>query len=191
MNAPTANTTSTYRTPEGQLIHNVIFNPDTGYYKWKDDQGKPCLLKADRFEQMMTPVLTEANFDAEAESDLPPHQQRVIAEKAELDEKIVKLHTFIETNPMYGTLDVYEQARLRVQRDHMLDYADALRQRIEAFHPAPVLTDEVNSLPSDELPAVTGFLADPVTVNDGDDDLGLLDDAPKSADETPKEDPLL
>lgn len=162
MNAPT--TTSTYRDPEGQLIHNVVFNTESGYYKWKDDQGKPCILKADRFEQMMTPVLTPDNIDPA--SDLPPYQQRVIAEKAELDEKARKLSDFIGLNPKFTELDPREQELLRVQNDLMWQYSDVLGTRIAAFNPPVILADEVNDLPSEEQPAVTGFLADPVTVNE-------------------------
>ena len=167
MNAPTTNIT-TYRTPEGQLIHNVIFSPDTGYYKWKDDQGRPCILKAYRFEAMMTPVLVPAY------PDLPLHQQRVIAEKAELDGKIEKLNSFIETNPFFDDLDEDEQCDLGNQRTYMEDYSRVLGLRIARFKPAPFIVDEVIA-PTD-LPAVTDFLGEPVTVNDGDPGPSLRDE---------------
>ena len=37
-----------------------------------------------------------------------PHQQRVIDEKKELDDKATKLSQFIGTNPMFETLDAEE-----------------------------------------------------------------------------------
>lgn len=46
--------------------------------------------------------------------ELAPHQQRVVAEKAELDEKLNKLEAFFES-PIYNKLDCSERKRLQLQ----------------------------------------------------------------------------
>jgi hypothetical protein len=64
---------------------------------------------------------------------LAPHQQRVVDERRELDEKIDKLKAFIMENPIFKTLPTDEQARLNRQCDVMIEYSRILRDRIEAF----------------------------------------------------------
>lgn len=66
---------------------------------------------------------------------MAPHQQRVVDEKAELDEKLTKLVAFIAENPIFKTLDEAEQHRLRLQRDYMQSYSNILGERIAAFPP--------------------------------------------------------
>jgi hypothetical protein len=65
-------------------------------------------------------------------SDRPPHQQRVVAERLDLAEKLTKLHEFINT-PTYTALPDDEQGRLVLQLDAMRGYCDILNQRIKAF----------------------------------------------------------
>jgi hypothetical protein len=65
-------------------------------------------------------------------SSIPPHQQRVIDEKAELDEKRTKLKAFFDT-PIFAGLDPNEQDRLCAQSEAMGNYSDILSQRIAAF----------------------------------------------------------
>jgi hypothetical protein len=60
------------------------------------------------------------------------HQERVIAEKAALDEKVMKLRTFF-TTPLFGGLDGAEQDRLGRQFSHMCSYSAVLEERIAAF----------------------------------------------------------
>jgi len=62
-----------------------------------------------------------------------PHQQRVIDEKRELDEKAAKLSVFIDSNPMFGKLDPAEKERMKEQSAIMWKYSDILSQRIAAF----------------------------------------------------------
>jgi len=64
--------------------------------------------------------------------NLAPHQQRVVAEKAELDEKLNKLEAFFE-NPIYNKLDCSERKRLQLQASFMRAYSDVLGERIAAF----------------------------------------------------------
>lgn len=69
-----------------------------------------------------------------SENKMAPHQQRVVDEKAELDERLSKLTAFIaDTAGVFGTLPEDEQDRLIRQRTHMLDYTYVLGQRIAAF----------------------------------------------------------
>lgn len=63
------------------------------------------------------------------------HQQRVIDEKAGLDERAKKLSDFIGNNPMFETLDPEEQERMKVQNDLMWQYSEVLGERIAAFQP--------------------------------------------------------
>lgn len=60
------------------------------------------------------------------------HQERVITEKADLDEKIEKLRAFF-TTPLFGGLDGAEQDRLSRQFSYMCSYSAVLEERIEAF----------------------------------------------------------
>ena len=62
-----------------------------------------------------------------------PHQERVVQEKKDLDEKAQKLSDFIGTNPTFATIDPAEQERLREQCEIMWQYSEILGQRIAAF----------------------------------------------------------
>ena len=61
------------------------------------------------------------------------HQQRVVTEKVELDEKLAKLKTFIERSDVYTRLDNAEQKRLEDQASIMTEYSAILGDRIAAF----------------------------------------------------------
>lgn len=67
---------------------------------------------------------------------LPPHQQRVLTEKAELDAKRRLLTAFID-GPVFLTLFDSEKQLLLSQRDTMTAYSDILCKRIARFSPAP------------------------------------------------------
>jgi hypothetical protein len=67
-------------------------------------------------------------------SGLPPHQQRVVAEKAELDDKRSKLTAFYSTALFHG-LPESEQSRLLRQGVAMRTYSEILGERIAAFAP--------------------------------------------------------
>ncbi len=60
------------------------------------------------------------------------HQQRVVAEKMELDEKREKFSAFVGGD-IWQKLDPAEKARMRRQMIAMQDYSTALKERIEAF----------------------------------------------------------
>jgi hypothetical protein len=61
------------------------------------------------------------------------HQERVVVEKKELDEKLNKLKAFIEGGAIFKTLPEDEKHRLNRQFDVMAEYSRILRQRIDAF----------------------------------------------------------
>lgn len=63
---------------------------------------------------------------------MQPHQERVVTEKKELDEKIAKLDAF-RHGAIYLTLPQEERERLTRQYCHMKDYSNVLNERITAF----------------------------------------------------------
>ncbi|MCQ4108074.1 hypothetical protein [Aeromonas sp. JL9] len=65
-------------------------------------------------------------------NNLKPHQQRVLDEKIDLDEKLIKLRAFFDTEIFVG-LDEKEKSRLIRQLTHMDGYSAALADRIAAF----------------------------------------------------------
>ena len=94
------------------------------------------LLTADQARQMFEHCMAEepcASQQPGPHAALPPHQQRVLAEKAELDEKATALGNFIGDSPIFDTLDDAEQKRLREQNDVMWQYSEILGARIAAF----------------------------------------------------------
>lgn len=86
------------------------------------------LLTADQARQMFEHVTAE-----ECAEGLQPHQQRVVTEKAELDEKATALSNFIGHSAIFDTLAQAEQERLREQNDVMWQYSEILGARIAAF----------------------------------------------------------
>ncbi len=63
---------------------------------------------------------------------LVPHQERVVTEKNELEDKVTKLKAFF-SNPIFTKLEVAEQDRLAKQFSHMKGYLSILEERIAAF----------------------------------------------------------
>lgn len=64
---------------------------------------------------------------------VPPHQQRVLDEKACRDIEITKLDEFIQRNPLFSTLPKAEQARMKRQLDVMQELSEILDERIANF----------------------------------------------------------
>lgn len=60
------------------------------------------------------------------------YQQRVIDEKAELDERLVKINKFFATGT-FAELPQDEQDRMQRQAKVMKRYSEILGQRIDAF----------------------------------------------------------
>jgi hypothetical protein len=63
---------------------------------------------------------------------LPPHQQRVIGEKVQLDDKIGKLSAFFDTDLFKG-LPAKENELLTAQLGAMVEYSSLLAERIALF----------------------------------------------------------
>lgn len=61
-----------------------------------------------------------------------PHQQRVLDEKAELDERLKKLSAFVITDA-FNRLDSTDRELLLEQEDAMTTYSDVLTRRIKNF----------------------------------------------------------
>lgn len=64
---------------------------------------------------------------------LPPHQQRVLDEKQDLDIRITKLDEFIQRNALFRQLESAEQSRMRRQLDVMRELSVILGERIVSF----------------------------------------------------------
>ena len=62
----------------------------------------------------------------------PPHQQRVIEEKADLDGRLERLRAFFGTG-LFANLDAAERNRMQRQAVAMQKLSDILGERIEAF----------------------------------------------------------
>ena len=79
------------------------------------------------------------NYYTEFErSTMQPHEERVVAERKELAEKLIRLRTFIGTegrqpSAIYAALPADEQARLKTQEFHMSMYWRVLGDRIDNF----------------------------------------------------------
>ena len=66
-------------------------------------------------------------------SNLQPHQQRVVNERDDLQDRIEKLVAFIDASPIFRTVGEEEQVRLLHQQDYMGNYLNVLNLRIAAF----------------------------------------------------------
>ena len=66
-------------------------------------------------------------------TQLAPHQQRVVDEKRDLDEKREKLGNFKNTD-LFASLPWQEQERLNTQAHIMTMYSAVLGERIAAFN---------------------------------------------------------
>ena len=67
---------------------------------------------------------------------MAPHQERVVAERAEVKERLDKLSAFIDAapmNPIWKNLPYDEQGRLKIQRFIMQQYVAVLEDRIDNF----------------------------------------------------------
>ena len=83
------------------------------------------------FEKAYTPI--KVLEDIQDFEPLQLYQKAVIYEAVELDKKIKKLDSFIESNPIFKTLDEAEQNRLIQQVRGMEYYFSILVERINNF----------------------------------------------------------
>ena len=61
-----------------------------------------------------------------------PHVERVIREKADLDEKLEKLNKFIG-DPAFKAIHLDHQSLLRLQASYMQKYSEVLKHRLALF----------------------------------------------------------
>lgn len=64
---------------------------------------------------------------------MAPHQERVVAEKRELDIKISALRAFSANVPVFAALKFWQQDLLERQLKIMVNYSAILGERIAAF----------------------------------------------------------
>ena len=86
------------------------------------EEYEQCIQTARKLMASNTPV----------EQDIPPYQQRVVDEKAELDDKIEKLAKFVYGDT-FTNVETDERVRLYRQLVVMKHYAKILGERIAAF----------------------------------------------------------
>lgn len=105
----------------GVLPGLVLKNAQGKLVQWVPSMGD---LMADDWQVYVEPL----------ETDMPPHQLRVLQELAELDKRLTALNEFIDGgSPVFAGLDKAEQGRLREQSTYMADYLDVLTRRAAAF----------------------------------------------------------
>jgi hypothetical protein len=124
------------------------FSPDCGISfdgrkddEWNKNKCWPVgtnLFNAEEARAMFEHVLHQPAPGAASSGNtaLPPHQQRVIDEKRELDDKGAKLEAFFKTS-IFAGLDSVEKDRLLQQSAVMATYSDILGERIAAFQVVP------------------------------------------------------
>ena len=78
-------------------------------------------------------VRTALEMPEPTASAMPPHQQRVLEERAELKDKHVKLIAFILDGPFFPMLASAEQERLKKQEVLQGELLAVLDERIAAF----------------------------------------------------------
>lgn len=64
---------------------------------------------------------------------MQPHQQRVVDEQTELQDKLTKLAEFIKQSPIFAGLDGNQQGLLKAQLGAMHAYGEIPTLRIAAF----------------------------------------------------------
>lgn len=67
---------------------------------------------------------------------MQPHEQRVVTERDQLQEKIVKLENFIE-GPVFEAMEYVDRKFMRIQMMAMMTYCEALNSRIGRFSERP------------------------------------------------------
>lgn len=109
-------------------------NPaDDGYLVEYQDGGKANDPRHAGYISWSPKDVFERSYKEVPQSSLPPHQQRVLDEKQDLDLRIARLDEFMRRNPTFPTLDAAERDRLEIQLDLMRDYSGILGERIANF----------------------------------------------------------
>ena len=115
---------------------------DEGYLVEYTDGGKPNLAGYDGYVSWSPKVQFEgAYIEIGDVTGLTPHQQRVVAERAELDDKRKKLEAFIDSEKFRILCDRSERSRMRRQHANMTDYSNVLGDRIACMFAAETKGD--------------------------------------------------
>lgn len=107
---------------------------DEGYLVEYTDGGAPNVVNHAGYvswspkEQFENAYLTLP----EGTEAMPAHQQRVVAEKVQLDKKLEDLRKFLKT-PFFASLSAVERELLEQQADMMGAYSGVLLDRIAIF----------------------------------------------------------
>ena len=101
---------------------------DNGYLVEYVDGGKPNESRHAGYISWSP----EDVFERAYKRVLPPHEQRVVDEKRELDERREKMTAFYSTSIFHGLFES-EQSRLLRQGVTMRSYSEILGERIGAF----------------------------------------------------------
>lgn len=118
-----------YTIPRRKLTGEVVLAARENAPKRLNREARRLRALLFRKEVDMSPIPDD---QPKTEIERPPHQQRVIQELRDLNDKIEKLTAFFD-NPIFATLDPAEQDRLQRQIVHMRAYAMILVERIAAF----------------------------------------------------------
>lgn len=107
---------------------------DAGVLVEYQDGGKPNDSRHAGYISWSPADVFERSYREVPGADLPPHQQRVLAEKEQLDGRLGKLTAFI-SSPRFVEIvrDEDERGRLVAQEEFMKNYSAILAERIAAF----------------------------------------------------------
>lgn len=113
---------------------------DDGYLVEYLDGGAPNVATSAGFVSWSPKQQFEAAYIALplGADKLMPHQQRVVAEKAQLDVKIYALHSFMRNSNAFESLTQFERNHLQIQFEVMNNYSEILALRIS--HVTPLKT---------------------------------------------------
>lgn len=106
---------------------------DPGYLVEYTDGGKPNDPRHEGYISWSPKDVFEQSYKEVVAQHLPPHQQRVVQEVAELTDRASKLDHFLNHNPTYRTLSLDEQGRMSRQLILMKQLQAVLNERVAAF----------------------------------------------------------
>lgn len=125
-------TRGTYNDYRGWTVPANEDPADAGFLVEYQDGGKANDPRHAGYISWSPADVFERSYREVPGADLPPHQQRVLAEKAELDTRREKLMAFFST-PIFHGLPESEQIRMEGQAVAMRNYSEILAECIAAF----------------------------------------------------------
>ncbi len=107
---------------------------------WSSEQdGQPgyCIKDAEGVVTWRDKAAFEASYISMGHTGhLAPHERRVVAEKAQNEDRVVKLTAFLETDFFRGLNSLVRQ-QLEIQLSAMSLLGNVLSDRVDDFTPAP------------------------------------------------------